>query len=49
MTWCGDATRSPMNLCIAFDHRIVDDSHVGRFMQAIKRRPERVGPDTSLY
>jgi 2-oxoisovalerate dehydrogenase E2 component (dihydrolipoyl transacylase) len=42
------AIRSMMNLCITFDHRIVDGSHVGPFMQDIKRRLETVSPDTMV-
>ncbi|MGH2583814.1 MAG: 2-oxo acid dehydrogenase subunit E2, partial [Dehalococcoidia bacterium] len=42
------AVRSMMNLCITFDHRIVDGSHVGPFMQTIKRRLEAYTPDTAL-
>jgi 2-oxoisovalerate dehydrogenase E2 component (dihydrolipoyl transacylase) len=42
------AVRSIMNLCIAFDHRIVDGSHVGPFMQGIKRRLEALAPDSGL-
>lgn len=40
------AIRSLMNLCISFDHRIVDGSHVGPFMQAVKRALERLGPES---
>lgn len=43
------AIRSLMNMCISFDHRIVDGSHVGPFMQAVKKRLESHGPDTSIY
>lgn len=43
------AIRSLMNLCITFDHRIVDGSHVGPFMQRIKQHLEAYGPDTPLY
>ena len=43
------AIRSLMNMCISFDHRIVDGSHVGPFMQTLKRRLEAIGPDTTLY
>ncbi len=43
------AIRSLMNLCIAFDHRIVDGSHVGPFMQRIKQSLEAYGPDTPVY
>ena len=43
------AVRSLMNMCISFDHRIVDGSHVGPFMQSVKRRLEAFGPETSPY
>lgn len=43
------AIRSLMNLCIAFDHRIVDGSHVGPFMQRIKQSLEAYGPGTPVY
>jgi|DewCreStandDraft_5_1066085.scaffolds.fasta_scaffold00070_35 2-oxoisovalerate dehydrogenase E2 component (dihydrolipoyl transacylase) len=43
------AIRSLMNLCIAFDHRIVDGSHVGPFMQRVKKSLEAYGPDTPVY
>lgn len=43
------AIRHMMNMCIAFDHRIVDGAEVGRFMQAVRRRLESYGPDTSFY
>lgn len=43
------AIRSLMNLCIAFDHRIVDGSHVGPFMQRVKQSLEAYGPDTPVY
>jgi len=42
------AVRSMMNLCITFDHRIVDGSHVGPFMQSIKRRLEAYSSDAGL-
>lgn len=42
------AVRSVMNLCITFDHRIVDGSHVGPFMQAVKQRLEAYAADTPL-
>lgn len=42
------AVRSMMNLCISFDHRIVDGSHVGPFMQRVKRRLEAIAADTPL-
>lgn len=42
------AIRSMMNLCITFDHRIIDGSHVGPFMQSIKGRLETLTADTAL-
>ncbi|MGE0543678.1 MAG: dihydrolipoamide acetyltransferase family protein, partial [Dehalococcoidia bacterium] len=42
------AVRSMMNLCISFDHRIIDGSHVGPFMQSIKRRLESLTADAPL-
>lgn len=43
------AIRSLMNMCIAFDHRIVDGTHVGPFMQTIKKRLEGYAPDTAIW
>lgn len=43
------AIRSMMNLCLSFDHRITDGAEAGAFLQAVKRRLERIGPDTPLY
>jgi 2-oxoisovalerate dehydrogenase E2 component (dihydrolipoyl transacylase) len=43
------AIRPMMNVCISFDHRIVDGLQVGRFMQSLKRRLEGMGPGSSLY
>jgi 2-oxoisovalerate dehydrogenase E2 component (dihydrolipoyl transacylase) len=34
------AIRSMMNVCLAFDHRVVDGATVGRFLQSVKRRLE---------
>ncbi len=42
------AIRSLMNLCISFDHRIVDGSHIGPFMQGMKRWLEAFGPETGI-
>ncbi|MBI2171847.1 MAG: 2-oxo acid dehydrogenase subunit E2 [Chloroflexi bacterium] len=46
----GDAIglRSMMNLCISFDHRILDGAEAGAFMISVKRRLEALGPDTSV-
>ncbi|MBI4340318.1 MAG: 2-oxo acid dehydrogenase subunit E2 [Chloroflexi bacterium] len=43
------AVRSVMNLCISFDHRILDGAEAGAFMLALKRRVEAIGPETLLY
>lgn len=43
------AIRSMMNVCCSFDHRVTDGAQVLRFMQAVKRRVEGYGPDTSIY
>lgn len=39
------AIRSMMNMCISFDHRILDGATLGRFMQAVKKGLESIGPD----
>ena len=41
--------RSMMNVCLAFDHRILDGSEAGAFMADVKSRLEAIGPDTGLY
>jgi 2-oxoisovalerate dehydrogenase E2 component (dihydrolipoyl transacylase) len=38
------AIRSLMNVCLAFDHRVVDGATVGRFLQSVKRRLEGFQP-----
>ncbi|MBI2165299.1 MAG: 2-oxo acid dehydrogenase subunit E2, partial [Chloroflexi bacterium] len=43
------AIRSMMNLCLAFDHRVIDGAEAGVFLQAVKRRVEAIGPDTPIY
>lgn len=43
------AVRSVMNICLSFDHRIVDGGEAGRFLAAVKRRLEAFGPDTPIY
>ena len=44
----GIAVRSMMNVCLSFDHRIIDGAESGSFLQDVKRRLESIGPDTSL-
>ena len=45
----GIAIRSMMNICLSFDHRIVDGAESGAFLQSVKRRLEAMGPDTPIY
>jgi 2-oxoisovalerate dehydrogenase E2 component (dihydrolipoyl transacylase) len=43
------AIRPMMNVCISFDHRVCDGLQVGRFMQSLKQRLERMGEGGQLY
>ncbi|GAB7386184.1 branched-chain alpha-keto dehydrogenase complex dihydrolipoyllysine-residue (2-methylpropanoyl)transferase [Bacillaceae bacterium] len=43
------AIRSMVNLCISFDHRVLDGLVCGRFLQTVKRRLEGYGPGMNLY
>ena len=43
------AVRSMMNLCLAFDHRVLDGSEAGAFINAVKHRLEAMGPETAIY
>jgi 2-oxoisovalerate dehydrogenase E2 component (dihydrolipoyl transacylase) len=43
------AVRHLTNLCISFDHRILDGAQVGTFMASVKAKMEAFGPDTELY
>ena len=43
------AIRSMMNVCLSFDHRIVDGAESGVFLQSVKRRLEAVGAETAIY
>ena len=45
----GIAIRSMMNVCLTFDHRIVDGAQASAFLQSVKQRLEAVGPDTAVY
>ena len=38
------AIRSIMNLCLTFDHRILDGAEAGAFVGDVKRRLEAIGP-----
>ena len=43
------AIRSMMNVCLSFDHRIVDGAESGGFLQSVKRRLEAIGSTTPIY
>lgn len=43
------AVRSMMNICLTFDHRIMDGAESSAFVLGVKRRLEAVGPDTGVY
>ena len=45
----GIAIRSMMNLCMSFDHRIMDGAEASAFINSVKNRIESIGPDTGLY
>ena len=45
----GIAIRSMMNLCMSFDHRVMDGAGASAFINSVKRRLESVGPDTGVY
>ena len=42
------AVRSIMNMCVSFDHRLLDGSDIGAFLQSVRGSIESIGPDTSL-
>ncbi len=42
------AIRSMMNICLTFDHRIMDGREAGAFLADVKRRLEGVDPDASI-
>jgi 2-oxoisovalerate dehydrogenase E2 component (dihydrolipoyl transacylase) len=42
------AIRSMVNVCLSFDHRIMDGATAGRFLQSVKRRLESWGPGSAL-
>jgi len=43
------AIRHMMNICLSFDHRIIDGAEALAFLQAVKRLAEAMGPDTPIY
>jgi 2-oxoisovalerate dehydrogenase E2 component (dihydrolipoyl transacylase) len=42
------AIRALVNLCLTFDHRVLDGALAGRFLQSVRRRLEAMGPQTAL-
>jgi len=46
----GDAVevRSMMNVCLSFDHRVLDGAEAGAFLQDVKRRLEAFGLETAI-
>ena len=42
------AVRSIMNMCMSFDHRLLDGAGAGAFLQAVRRAIEAIGPGTRL-
>jgi len=43
------AIRHMVNLCLSFDHRILDGAQAGAFMASVKAKMEAFGPETELY
>ncbi|MCY3544319.1 MAG: dihydrolipoamide acetyltransferase family protein [Chloroflexi bacterium] len=43
------AIRSMMNICLTFDHRIMDGAEASTFTNAVKRRLEAITDDTGIY
>ena len=39
------AIRSMMNICLTFDHRIIDGAEAGSFVSAVKQWLEAIDPD----
>ena len=43
------AIRSMMNICLTFDHRIMDGAEASAFTNAVKRRLEAIADDAGIY
>lgn len=43
------AIRSMVNICLSFDHRVVDGAEAGQFVGAVKKHLESLTPQTSIY
>lgn len=42
------AVRSMVNMCLSFDHRVLDGHQAGAFLKDVKKRMEAFGPDTGI-
>lgn len=42
------AVRSMMNICLSFDHRVIDGAEASMFLQDVRRRLEAIDADTTL-
>ena len=42
------AIRSIMNLCLTFDHRVLDGAEAGAFLASVKRRLEAIGTEAEI-
>jgi 2-oxoisovalerate dehydrogenase E2 component (dihydrolipoyl transacylase) len=42
------AVRSVVNLCLSFDHRILDGAQAGGFLRSVVERLEAYGPESEL-
>ena len=43
------AIRSMMNICLSFDHRIIDGEQASEFNKSVKNRLESISLDTPIY
>lgn len=43
------AIRSMMNICLTFDHRVMDGAEASAFANAVKSRIEAIADDTGIY
>ena len=43
------AIRSMMNVCLSFDHRIIDGAEASAFLQTVKAGLEAMGANTPIY
>lgn len=41
--------RSMVNLCLSFDHRVVDGAEAALFVNTVKKNLEALSPDSSIY